>query len=226
MDTDEKKFTMEELPEEGSEPSPGPPTPKRKPKTPVDPRLLNMKNFSDAEKREALSQRWHFEKPQMNYGWLIALSALLILEKRDYFWEPTVKPSGDGFSTLIMDFLNPGPLLEHPLYLAILIPLFFKFTRPDAHFFELNFGGISSVKNIEYVGSEPNRIFVKWGDISSVQKILVRKREVLEIHDAKGPVGQLIWDIDGVKKKVIKQVLRGLVPDKHPMRIFIEKEVP
>ena len=226
MDNDEKKFKLDELPAEGSEPSPEPAVLQRKAKTSVDPRLLNMKTLSDAEKREALSQRWHFENPKMNWGWLAALTTLLVLEKKEYFWGPTPKTSSHDFSSLFVDFLNPSTLIDHPLYLALLIPFIFKFTRPDEHFFELNFGGVSAVKKIDYVGSEPNRVFVKWGDVTLVKKILVGKRQVLEIHDAKGPVGQLIWDIDGVKKKVIKQVLKGLVPVKHPMRIFIEKEVP
>jgi hypothetical protein len=66
---------------------------------------------------------------------------------------------------------------------------------------------------------------MKWNDIKSVEKTVVKGREVLILHNLEGPEAQLIWDIDMIKKKVVKQVLTNLVSAKHPMRIFIEKEI-
>jgi hypothetical protein len=69
------------------------------------------------------------------------------------------------------------------------------------------------------------RVKVKWNDIKDVKKITVKGRDVIELYNLEGPVAQLIWDIDDMKKKVVKRVLMSLISNKHPMRILIEKDV-
>lgn len=229
MGTEEKKFKLDELPDNtGSEPDKivHPVVKKSAP----DPRLQSFKKLDQVEKSAALSQSWFFDKQVKRWGWLIALVVLLAFEKSGHMNEYAKKrkeyqASGDKFSEMVLDVFGLEFLFTHPLYLGLLIPLFFKFHGNSKYFFEITFQGINAVRTITGTNDEPQRVSVKWDEILAVEKIVVDGRPVLQIHDAKGPLAQLIWDIEDIKKKVIKQILAGLIAKTHPFRIFIEKEV-
>jgi len=116
--------------------------------------------------------------------------------------------------------------MKHPLVLAVLIPVFFKLRRSPDDYFEITFQGIHAVKTLDVPPFHKHlRVKMKWDEINEVKKVVVKGREVIELSNINGPEAQLIWDIDEIKKRVVKQVLMNLVSNKHPMRIFIEKEV-
>ncbi len=229
MSSEEKKIKLDELPDQGSS------TDKLKASSvkktaPPDPRISQLKKMSDSERLETISQKWNFDKKKPKWGWLIALLCLIGLEKSGHMkaYDKTrehLEKKEDGASLFVMDTFNFEFLFKHPLFLAILLPLFFKFSEAEGYFFEITFRGISAVRDITVSGDQITRVFVPWDEMTFVDKNSINKRDVLQIHDAKGPQAQLIWDIEDTKKKVIKQVLRGLLSDKHPLSIFIEKEV-
>lgn len=229
MSSEEKKFKLDELPDKGSEPEikPSPASKKEKP----EPRIQKIKAMSDKERVEALTQRWYFDKPRMRWGWLIALLILFGLEKSGHMKkfqthrEKDVAET-DGMMATMIEAYGIDTLLKHPLYLAILIPLFFKFRESSKVFFEITFDGIISVRSIKEAESqEPFRVTVKWNDITEVRMAKSGDQDILVIYTGANPVMELIWDIDEVKKKVVKQVVKGLVSQKNPFREFIEKEV-
>lgn len=230
MSSDEPKFKLEDLPDQGSVPEKII-VPKFK-KTQADPRLKKLKKLDPAERDKTLSDRWFFDNPSRRWGWLIALLALIVLEvlsHQEPFSVAKIRESDEDLGDILalaFDFIPLETLLQHPLFLAFLIPLFFKHTKPEGLFFELNFEGLNAPDRINDAAiAIPARVFLKWSDITAVKKVRVNKREVLEIHSAKGPAAHLIWDIDDVKKKVIQQVLTDLVADKHPLRVFLEKDI-
>lgn len=213
----EKKIKLEELPDTGSEPDKLVFT--ALPKSRPEPRLENLKTLSDSERADALGQRWLFDRPMMQWGWLFFLVSLGLLEY-----------CKDSVLRTLIRFNFDAPeltyLMRHPLILALLIPFLFKFKTSANDFFEITFNGIDGVKTINvHLYQAPLRIKMKWGDIKAVKKICIKGRDVLELYNLEGPEAQLIWDIDVIKKKVVKQVLKCLVSNKHPLRIFIEKEV-
>jgi hypothetical protein len=232
MGTEEKKFKLDELPDHsGSEPDKLAPAPAHLVKPKTDHRVEGVKKLNHEKQLEALTQKWHFGKPSMRWGWLVALLVLFALEKSghmDYYYaqKAKLKEQTDGMSEFFLAVASVEDAIKHPLFFALLIPLFFKFKDEDVFFFEITFNGINAVQKIDFdLKLGPKRVSVPWGEILSVSKKTVNNRPVLEIHDAKGPRAQLIWDIDDVKKKVVKQVLKGLIANTHPFRIFIEKEV-
>lgn len=230
MDSDEKKITLDELPDEGSEPEIKN-TPRLKKEKP-EPRLLKIKKLNPREQVELLGESWRFDKPKRNWGWLIVLLFLVYAEKtkvfhpnmehRQKYAEQTSGISEAAFIGVdIFDFL-----FVHPLLFAILIPFVFKLRDSSIVFFDITFSGINAVKKIP-AGSllPPTRVSVKWDEIKSVSMDKAGKRDILILHGKDSPLAELIWDIEVVKKKVIKQVLKGLISEKHPFREFIEKEV-
>lgn len=226
----EKKFKLDELPDKGSDTPETKPHPKPKSSKP-EPRIEKLKTMNTGERVEAMTQRWHFDKPRQNWGWLVALIILLALEKSGH-WEQFVSgmakasESTDGLSNLFVGDTPFHFLFKHPLVFAVLIPAIFKLKEPSEVFFEITFDGISAVRSIVYGSHQtPVRVKLKWEEITEVTKLQLEKREVLVLHSANGPVAQVIWDIEDVKKKVIKQVVKGLVSNKNVFRIFIEKEV-
>lgn len=230
MDKDEKKFTLDELPDQGSEPEIKP-TPAPKFEKP-EPRIQKIKKLSDAERVEELGRRWYFDTPKRKWGWLVFLVILVALEQSQILENNSagrraMAEASFGASEImfvgvdIFDFL-----LRHPLVFAILIPFMFKFTIPSEYSFEVTFSGLDTVREVR-VGSllAPTRVRVPWDEIKNVTKGKVASRDILIIHNATGPVAQMIWDIDDTKKKVINQIMKGLVSAKNPFRVFIEKEV-
>ena len=231
---DEKKTNLDELPNLGSEPEIKI-TPLRVMPSRPEPRIENLKSLNDSEKADALSERWLFENKKSKWLWLLLFLAFFALEKSGYIWKlhtnsiRVEKPADNllaQFNALAFESEELEFLLKHPLVFAILIPFFFKFKGRSNDSFELTFNGVTAVKTIDVPVFEfPVRVKMKWNDIKSVEKTVVKGREVLILHNLEGPAAQLIWDIDMIKKKVVKQVLTNLVSAKHPMRIFIEKEI-
>ena len=225
----EKKFKLEELPDKGSEPDKIKFFPLKKKH--AEPRLENLKKMNASEMDEALSDRWHFDKNKRKWGWLIFLFLLMGLQKSKYLLDYQqkiirIEKPADRLSALIFDNSESEFLVRYPLIFAIFIPIIFKFKESSKDHFEITFTGINAVKTIDITAfTSPKRVKMKWDEIKEVKKITVKGRPVLELYHNLGPGAQLIWDIDEIKKKVVKQVLANLVSVKHPLRIFIEKEV-
>jgi hypothetical protein len=225
----EKKFKLEELPNSGSEPDKIIFFPVKK--KILEPRLENLKKMNASEMDEALSERWHFDKNRMRWGWLLFLFLLVGLQKSkillDYHQKIIrIEKPADRLSALIFDNSEFDFLVKYPLIFAVFIPMVFKFKESSKDHFEITFTGISAVQTIDIPAfTSPKRVKMHWDEIKHVKKITVKGRPVLELSHNLGPGAQLIWDIADIKKKVVKQVLSNLVSVKHPMRIFIEKEV-
>lgn len=218
----EKKFKLDELPDLGSEPDKIVFT--KVANTGPEPRLENFKKLNESERADALAQRWHFDHQTVKWGWVIYLVSLFVLEKSKImmgFHEKNVKLEPAFFDSPEIEIF-----FKHPMVLGLLTPFLFKFKTSHQDFFDITFNGIEAVKTIDVpLFHAPTRLKMKWNDIKDVKKTTVKRREVLELYNLQGPEAQLIWDIDDLKKKVVKQVLRDLIPAKHPLRIFIEKEV-
>ena len=225
----EKKFKLDELPDMGSEPDKIeiPKIIKSKP----EPRIENLKQLSDPERVDALGQLWRFDKTKIKWGWLFFLVSLFAFEKSGvletyHAKKIRIDKESDRIGALIFDHSEVEFVMKHPLILALLIPFLFKFKTSTNDYFEITFNGVNAVKTIDVPKFQiPLRVKVKWNDIKDVKKIIVKGRSVIELYNLEGPVAQLIWDIDDMKKKVVKRVLINLISNKHPMRILIEKDV-
>jgi hypothetical protein len=225
----EKKFKLDELPDSGSEPDKIeiPKIIKSKP----EPRIENLKQLNDSERVHALSQLWRFDRSKIKWGWIFFLFALFAFEKSGvlagyHAKKIHIEKESDRIGALIFDHSEVEFLMKHPLILALLIPFLFKFKTSANDYFEITFNGVNAVKTIDVPKFHKLlRVKVKWNDIKEVKKIVVKDRPVIELYNLEGPVAQLIWDIDDMKKKVVKRVLMSLISPNHPMRILIEKDV-
>jgi hypothetical protein len=225
----EKKIKLDELPDSGSEPDKIeiPKIIKSKP----DPRIENLKQLTDPERVDALGQLWRFDRTKIKWGWLFFLLSLFAFEKSGvlatyHAKKIRIEKESDLIGAMIFDSPEVEFVMKHPLILSLLIPFIFKFRTSSNDYFEITFNGVNAVKTINVSKFQlPLRVKVKWNDIKDAKKIIVKGRDVIELYNLEGPVAQLIWDIDDMKKKVVKRVLISLISPKHPMRILIEKDV-
>ena len=225
----EKKFKLDELPDSGSEPEKIdiPKINKSKP----EPRIEYLKQLTDSERVEALGEQWRFDRSKIKWGWLLFLFSLFAFEKSGvlsnyHAKKIRVEKDSDLIGAMIFDSPEVEFVMKHPLIFSLLIPFLFKFRTSSNDYFEITFNGVNAVKTIDVPKFQiPLRVKVKWNDIKDVKKIIVKGRDVIELYNLEGPVAQLIWDIDDIKKKVVKRVLISLIASKHPMRILIEKDV-
>lgn len=230
MASEEKKFSLDELPDEGS--SPVSPPPKRKSKPIVDPRVTAVKARPEDERTGIMTLRWLFDRPEKNVGWMIAVAILFVFEQLQLYSYVLAERAKAAESTMGLSevFYEAMMFFEfiliHPFILVIFIPLIFKLRQQSDCYFELSFDGIHTIRSLELVkGEQRTRVRIKWNEISAVTKTIINKREVLQIHSPTGKVGELIFDLDMHKKMAIKQIVNGLIHPSHPFRVFMEKEI-
>lgn len=230
----EKKFSLDELPDEGSVPVPKPPQKKIRTKEELDPRLKSLKDVTTPQKVEVMLQRWYFDEPVRNYNWVFYVAFLGILE-----FLPGYQMYLNELDLMNHNFFNVGGnmvrgftiylegIIRHPAILILLTPLFFRFSRPSEYAFELSFDGINTVKKYLPVGSKEliSRVLVKWKEIDRVEKKTFGDKEILRLFSIDGHIADIIWYIDTDKKRAIKLLLQGMVISKHPLRVFLEKEL-
>ncbi len=225
MESDEKKVTLDELPDEGSSSSPEVTiTPRPKSKTIPDPRKEILKPLDDKTRIQVMEQKWHFDKKEFLIGWLIyicCIGALQILARSPEIIQEVNRflreTAGEG-STIINILLSPG-------LLVLLTPFLFNLRRDSLVFLDVTFDGLSTVFEINPNVGEHQRIFVKWTDIAKVQKTKSGGRDILQLTSANGPLAQVIWDLSVNEKKGILHLIKGLVASGHPLRQFLEKDL-
>jgi hypothetical protein len=173
---------------------------------------------------QIMEQKWHFDKKEFLFGWLIYVCCVAflqylvrspeIVQEVNHFLKET---GGEG-SMVINIILSPGRLI-------LLTPFIFSLREDSAAYLDVSFDGLSTLVQIHPKVGELQRIFVKWQDISKVQKTKSGGRDILQLSSVEGPLAQVIWDLTLHEKKGIHHLLKGLVTSGHPLRQFLEKDL-
>lgn len=233
MSNDDKKFSLDELPDEGSEPKPKA-APKKSPEKPLDARVVNLKKLTtDKERLEMMDQSWVFDSPEYSFAWVPWATVLVAAEYSGYFAnvredlrkaaENPFAIGADTFEALI----SIGTLfLKHPIILLALTPLFFNFKKRSEYFFEVKFDGINTLKKYLPIGSKEqlSRTMIKWDAIGQVTKVTIDGKDILRLSSADGHIADIIWYIENEKKRAFKLLLSGMISNKNPLRIFLSNE--
>jgi hypothetical protein len=233
MSDEEKKISLDELPDEGSDPAPKNPPGKKLKKEEPDPRLLALKEKSSPQKIEVMEQKWYFDERVRNYGWVGFVMILSILEFTPFWNEylDQINLANRNFFDVGGDILRSFTIhleffIRHPLALTILTPLFFTFSHTSEFAFELTFDGVYTVR--KYLPSDSkeivSRVMVKWKEIEKIEKKKVGEKEILKLYSLEGHIADIIWYISTDKKKAIRLLLQGMIASKHPLRVFLENE--
>ena len=226
MASDEKKFSLDELPDEGSSSVSEKPTAVKVKKAEVDPRKEAIaKSTDNKDKVKILQQSWRFDVPEYLSGWIVYVLCLCAAQAwisgTDFLsrWSVLNNFVDGGLSLL-------GGFISHPIVFILATPFLFRFKTESELYFEINFDGINTLKKIHPgTGEFLTRNLIKWPEITNVQKTKSGSRDILQFHAKDGPVGQMIWDIDIDKKRGVKHLLNSLVVPSHPMRKFLEKDL-
>lgn len=233
MSDDEKKFSLDELPDEGSQPVKKE-APKKIIQKPADPRVTNLKNLkTDSSKVEMMVQFWAFDKEEYSFFWVPWAVAIAAAEFTGFFsnvqddlQRAVENPWAIG-ADVIANFISVGTvILKHPIILIFLLPIFFRFRKPSEYYFEVKFDGINTVKKYIPRGSKEqvHRTLVKWDSIKDVKKVSIDDKEILRLMSLDGHIADIIWYIDVEKKRAMKLLLAGMISQKNPLRVFLENE--
>lgn len=226
---DEKKFSLDDLPDEGSVPKTKP----KKIKTEADPRVVQLKSVDDKTKIKIMEKRWLFDVRKYNYGWVIFVSVLIGLESA-----PLYEQYLNELDMMNSDFFIDAPefirqftvyfesILRHPAVFILLTPFIFSFSRPSPYEFEVHFDGINTVKKFLPAGSKSDvsPTVIRWADIFRIEKKTIDDKAILSLHSVDRHLGDIIWYIDVDKKKAVKVLVNTLVPLSHPLRVFLQNE--
>lgn len=223
MSEEEKKIKLEELPDEGSEPVPLK-TPRKKEKKKPEPRVEKLKPLDRNAKVELLQSKWIFDNPVRSYYWLVYIFVLCVLE---------FSPLKYGLRKEIEFFYfiglgdSLGFLLQHPLVLIVLAPIFYRPPVSSEYHFVVTFDGLETIREFFPYGSKniTTRVRLKWDEIHRVEKIRIENKEILRLFSTDGShIADLIWYINEAKKKAFYLLLRGMIVPAHPLRIFLDNE--
>jgi hypothetical protein len=232
MSSEEKKFKLDELPDEGGQPLKNSPPGKKQKKQEVEPRLEKLKTLGPSSKVEMMVQRWEFDEPIKSYLWLGYLFILCVLEfgplPNVYMRE--VEAMGRMSGTMGTIWLENASLIDtivrHPIILVIFAPFFYRGPRKSEYAFTISFDGIDTVK--KYLAPESkelvSRTFIKWKEVERVEKMNIGQKEILRLFAVDGHIGDIIWYIELTKKKALYLLLKGMIIPQHPIRVFLENE--
>ncbi len=230
---EEKKFSLDELPDEGSvEIVPKVSAPAKKVRKEEDPRVQKLRKLDPVTKIDAMSQKWEFDRPVKSYLWVGFILLLVILQftplYQTYVGEiHQMSKTSVTFGEIWIE--NAGiieTILKHPLILILLVPFVYRAPKPSDYIFRISFDGIDTVRKVLPIGSKElvGRVFIKWNQINRIEKGRVDSKEILRLYAVEGHIGDLIWYIDETKKKAIFLLLKGFIVSNHPLRIFLENE--
>jgi hypothetical protein len=230
--SNEKKTKLDELPNEGrSSKTSSHRLNNNKEKT--EPRIQKLKTLDDKSKVQVMVQRWHFDKEEQSYGWVLYILILLMVE-----FSPLYQNYLHELESMNQSFFDIGgniirsvtnvfeSVIRHPTILILLTPLIFKFSHPSEYKFHITFDGIDTVKKVLPKGAKEyvSRTFIKWNEITLLKKVKIKQKEVLKLYSGAEHVGDVIWHIDKDKKRAIRMLLNGMIIADHPVRVFLEKE--
>lgn len=230
---EDKKFSLDELPDEGSKPDPQSVPRKLLKKEKAEPRIERLKSLDDKSKVERMIQRWSFDVREANHGWLCYVAVLAIVEFTPFYqtYLNEIDAMNKNFFDVGGDIVRNMTIvieafIRHPIILVLLTPIFFRFSHESEYKFHITFDGVDTVKRFLPVGSKElvTRTFLKWKEITRVDKGFVGEKEILRLYSSDGHIGDLIWYIDLDKKRAIRILLNGMILAKHPMREFLDKE--
>jgi hypothetical protein len=232
-DKEEKKISLDELPDEGRETArAASPIPAKKVSKEEDPRLEKLKKLDPVSKVEMMIQKWEFDQPIKSYTWLGYILFLIALQvspfHQAYLGElHQMSKTSATMSEIWIE--NTGIihlLLKYPLILLILLPFVYRSPKASDYIFRISFDGIDTVRRVLPNGSKEilTRTFIKWNELSRIEKGRVDGKEILRLYSVDGHIGDLIWYIDSTKKKAIALLLKGLIVPKHPLRLFLANE--
>ncbi len=230
MDSEEKKFKLDELPELGSGPEVHiAPIPKAL----KDPRLDKLLVLNHKDKVDVMKRKWRFDKKELTFGWLAFVLIILALHNINvhaiYIREMGAVVSPEGgiaiivfrIATFLVDII-----LKQPLVFLLLTPFLFKLKKETEFYFEVTFDGISTLRKITLQEKEmPYRLFLKWPEITRIEKAKSGRRRILKVYSLEEKVAEMIWDFDEDNKRAVKILLNGLINPKHPLREFVEKDL-
>lgn len=232
--SEENKIKLEDLPDVGGSSVQTPSkNPVKKLSATIDPRVEKLKRLDDASKIEEMTNSWHFDKPELLFGWIIytlTLVALQLINIRPYLdrdlklLEENTMGFGAAFSGVI--FMYAGYIVDHPTILILIIPILFKTKKRSDYYIDINFDGISTVKVVNTNGELPHRVLIKWAEVKKVTKSSNKSkgRPYLKLEGDGITLGEMIWDIDEFKKKAIAKITQEMVGPKHPLYEFLKKE--
>ena len=227
MSDDEKKFRLDELPDEGSVPEPPPASRIKTPKQSVDPRLEKLNQLDAESKVDTMVRKWTFDQPVYHYTWVAFVGVIIVFQvtslNASYLEIYRLVLLLGGVFPEVLIVLKP--LLKHPVGWLLLLPLF-KFKEKSEYAFTVTFDGVQTVRKFVPIGKKDivTQVSLRWSEIGNVKKRQEGNKEILGLYAGGEHIADIIWYISEHKKKALKLLLKEMVPKEHPLRIFLENE--
>jgi|GEM_PF-4958241 len=230
---DPSGISLEELPDVPSpRPSQAVAAIKHKKKQAEDPRIAGLAKLSNEEKVLAMTKLYEFDRKEPRFDkLLICLVPVAIKYGQVFpFLEKTLIGNSDDFNIIggIMasSLATAATIFRFAELISAGLIFLFPPLQTTRHHFVVGFEGIDvpmrlRVKNVE----ENNRVKIRWEQIG---RVVYTEGAIegldLENHSRQS-LGQMRWDLRRSDKKTLLKLLRRYVGEKHPLRVYVEREL-
>lgn len=230
---DPSGISLEELPDTPlPHPSQAVTALKHKKKQAEDPRVAGLAKLSNEEKVLAMTRLYEFDRKEPRFDKLVLCLIPVAIKYGQLFpyLEKTFIGNPDDFNVLggIMasSLATAGTIFRFAELISAGLIFLFPPLQTTRHHFVMGFEGIDvpmrlRVKNIQ----ENNRVKIRWEQIG---RVVYTEGAVagldLENHSRQS-LGQMRWDLRRSDKKTLLKLLRRYVGEKHPLRVYVEREL-
>lgn len=230
---DPSGISLEELPDAPlPHPSQAVTAAKHKKKQTEDPRIAGLAKLSNEEKVLAMTRLYEFDRKEPRFDKLVLCLIPVAIKYGQLFpyLEKTFVGNPDDFNVIggIMasSLATAATIFRFSELISAGLIFFFPPLQTTRHHFVVGFEGIDvpmrlRVKNIQ----ENNRVKIRWEQIGRV--VYTEGAVVgldLENHSRQS-LGQMRWDLRRSDKKTLLKLLRRYVGEKHPLRVYVEREL-
>ena len=230
---DPSGISLEELPDVPSaNPAQKIPTTKYIKKQTEDPRIAGLAKLSNDEKVLAMTRLYEFDRKEPRFDKLVLCLVPVMIKYGGLFpfLEKTLLGNPDDFNVVgavLASALGTGAIIfRYAELISAGLVFLFPPLQTTRHHFVVGFEGVDvplrlRVKNVE----QNHRVKLKWEQIGRVVYVDGAVPGLdLENH-SKQSLGQMRWDLRRSDKKTLLKLLRRYVGEKHPLRLYVEREL-
>ncbi len=197
-----------------------------------DPRIAGLAKLTNEEKVLAMTRLYEFDRKEPRFDKLVLCLIPVAIKYGQLFpyMQKTLLGNAGDFNivgAILADSIGTAAsIFRFAELISAGLIFFFPPLQTTRYHFVVGFEGVDvplrlRVKNVE----ENNREKIRWEQIGRVVYVEGPVPGLdLENHSRQS-LGQMRWDLRRSDKKTLLKLLRRYVGDKHPLRVYVEREL-
>jgi hypothetical protein len=197
-----------------------------------DPRIAGLAKLTNEEKVLAMTRLYEFDRKEPRFDKLVLCLIPVAIKYGQLFpfMQKTLLGNASDFNivgTILADSISTfASIFRFAELISAGLIFFFPPLQTTRYHFVVGFEGVDvplrlRVKNME----ENNRTKIRWEQIGRVVYVEGPVPGLDLENYSRQSLGQMRWDLRRSDKETLLKLLRRYVGDKHPLRVYVEREL-